>query len=319
MGKRKMIIGQNLADSYIQQLQDAIPDWKLIVGRDSSIWEQDIGEAEIIAGWRKGMEEHLPHAAGLKWIQSWSAGVNDMPLETLKEKSIALTSANGVHAYPIAETIFAMMLGLTRNIHAYVRNQQAKTWHHANLKLEIHNKTVGILGIGAIGKETAKIAKAFNMKVLGLRHSGKDADYVDEMYTPDQLNDMLPECDYVVVTLPLTKDTHKMIGKEQFSLMKNSAFFINIGRGDIVEEKDMIAALQSGEIAGAGLDVFENEPLENSSPLWDMENVIVTPHTAGSTEYYDERVIGEILIPNLKRYLDGEQPDVNRVDFDKGY
>ncbi|MBS2967887.1 D-2-hydroxyacid dehydrogenase [Metabacillus sp. KIGAM252] len=316
---RKLIIGQNLQDTYVNQIQEVIPDWKIIVGRDSAIWGKDIAGAEIIAGWRKEMTDHLAEAEDLKWIQTWSAGVNNMPLKELEKKTIALTSANGVHAYPISETIFALMLGLTRNIHSYVRNQQAKTWHHANLKLEIHHKTIGILGIGAIGKETAKIAKAFNMKVLGLRHSGKKAEFVDEMYTPDQLNEMLPECDYVVITLPLTKDTHRMIGKEQFSLMKNSAFFINIGRGDIVVEKDMIAALQSGEIAGAGLDVFENEPLENSSPLWNMENVIMTPHTAGSTEYYDERVIGEILLPNLKKYLAGEEPDVNRVDFEKGY
>ncbi|AZB41822.1 D-2-hydroxyacid dehydrogenase [Bacillus sp. FJAT-42376] len=319
MGKRKMIIGQNLADSYVQQIQEAIPDWELLVGRDESVWENDMKDAEIIAGWRKGMAGHLSSGSNVKWIQSWSAGVNDIPLDWLEERSIMLTSANGVHASPISETIFALMLGLTRNIHAYLRNQQSKTWHHAGLKLEIHNKTIGILGIGAIGKETAKIAKAFNMNVLGMRHSGKNAEFVDKMYTPDQLNDMLPECDYVVVTLPLTKDTNRMIGKEQFSLMKNSAFLINIGRGDIIVEKDMVAALQSGEIAGAGLDVFENEPLEEASPLWEMENVILTPHTAGSTEYYDERVIGDILLPNLKKYLAGEEPDVNRVDFNKGY
>ncbi|MGD7009692.1 D-2-hydroxyacid dehydrogenase [Metabacillus sp. 84] len=316
---QKLIIGQNLNDSYVKQIQEVIPDWKIIAGRDASVWERDIQGAEVIAGWRKEMANYLKDASRLRWIQSWSAGVNSMPLEELKRKSIALTSANGVHAYPISETIFALMLGLSRNIHAYVRNQQEKRWHHAGLKLEIHNKTIGILGIGAIGKETAKIAKAFNMKVLGMRYSGRPEEFVDEMYTPDKLHSLLPECDYVVVTLPLTKDTKQLFGKKQFRMMKNSAFFINIGRGDIVEEKELISALHEKEIAGAGLDVFEQEPLEENSPLWEMENVIITPHTAGSTEYYDERVIGDIFLPNLKKYIAGKEPDLNRVDFEKGY
>ncbi|MTH54990.1 D-2-hydroxyacid dehydrogenase [Bacillus mangrovi] len=315
----KMIIGQNLGESYVKRIQEVIPDWTLIVGREEDVWKDEIAGADVIAGWRKGMTQHLESARELKWIQSWSAGVNNMPLEAFGERSIILTGAAGVHAYPISETIFALMLGLTRKIHTYVRNQQGKAWHHAGLKLELHNKTIGILGVGAIGKETAKIAKAFNMNVLGLRNSGEPYEYADQMYKPEDLNRMLPQCDYVVITLPLTKDTERMIKKEQFQLMKNSAFLINIGRGAIIAEDDLVKALEQGEIAGAGLDVFEQEPLPESSPLWEMENVIVTPHTAGSTEYYDERVIEDILLPNLEKFLAGEVPEINRVDYKRGY
>jgi phosphoglycerate dehydrogenase-like enzyme len=317
---KKMVITRNIDQDYITQINAMIPDWELIVGKDKNIWQEHLKDAEIIAGWHNGIEEYClsPHSK-LKWFQSWSAGVDYLPLEEMDSRNIYLTSANGVHAYPISETIFALMLGLTRKIHTYVKNQQKKTWHHAHMGQEIHEKTIGIIGVGTIGKETAKIAKAFGMHVLGVRHSGKPEDYVDEMYSPDQLDQLLPKCDYVVVTLPLTKETNQMFGAEQFKQMKTSAFFMNIGRGEIVVEADLIQALKEGTIAGAGLDVFETEPLSPESPLWEMENVIITPHTSGSTDHYNQRVIENILIPNLKEYLSGNIPSINLVNFSKGY
>ncbi|MGG1572260.1 D-2-hydroxyacid dehydrogenase [Fictibacillus sp. NRS-1165] len=321
MTARKLLIAQNVDSSYVEKIQEVIPEWTIVTGRDKEIWQKEAPDAEVIAGWKKGMEEYTINKedSPLTWIQTWSAGVNSLPLEKLSSHNVHLTSANGVHAHPISETIFALMLGLTRKIHTYVRNQQSKTWDHSNLKLEIHGKTIGILGTGAIGKETAKIAKAFGMTVLGMRHSGKPEEYIDTMYSSSQLHDLLPQCDYVVVTLPLTKETHRLLGQKEFQLMKESAFFINIGRGDIVVEEDLVQALKSGEIAGAGLDVFETEPLGDNSPLWEMENVIITPHTAGSTQYYDQRVIEDILIPNLRHYVKGESPSINKVDYTKGY
>lgn len=318
--RRKIVITHNLEQHLLSQIKEVIPDWELIASKEKNIWQEHAKDAEIIAGWKKGLDEYcLVSGSKLKWLQSWSAGVNTLPLEKLEAHNILLTGASGVHAYPISETIFALMLGLTRKIHTYVRNQQAKTWHHANMRLEIHGKTIGIIGVGTIGKETAKIAKAFGMKVLGVRHSGEPAEFVDEMYTTDQLDALLPQCDYVVVTLPLTKETRRMFGAEQFKLMKPEAFFINIGRGEIVVEEEIVKALQEGEIAGAGLDVFEKEPLSQDSPLWEMENVIITPHTSGSTEHYNDRVVENILIPNLKSYLSGEGPSINLVDYAKGY
>lgn len=317
---KKMVITRNIDQDYITQINAMIPDWELIVGKDKNIWQKHLKDAEIIAGWHNGIEEYcLAPYSKLKWLQSWSAGVDYLPLEEMDSRNIYLTSANGVHAYPISETIFALMLGLTRKIHTYVKNQQKKTWHHAHMGLEIHEKTIGIIGVGTIGKETAKIAKAFGMHVLGVRHSGKPEDYVDEMYTPDQLDQLLPKCDYVVVTLPLTKETNQMFGAEQFKQMKTSAFFMNIGRGEIVVEADLIQSLKEGTIAGAGLDVFETEPLSPESPLWEMENVIITPHTSGSTDHYNQRVIENILIPNLKEYLSSNIPSINLVNFSKGY
>ncbi|MEH7179947.1 D-2-hydroxyacid dehydrogenase [Neobacillus vireti] len=320
MGKRKIVITQNIEQNLIDQIKEIIPDWNIITGKDKEIWQNHLSDAEIIAGWKKGIEkECLAPNSKLKWLQTWSAGVNSLPLELLESRNITVTSANGVHAYPISETIFSFMLGLTRKVHTYLRNQQARKWDHSGMKLEMHKKTVGIIGVGSIGRETAKIAKAFGMKVLGVRHSGRQQVFVDEMYTTNQLNEILPRCDYVVVTLPLTKETHRLFCSEQFDLMKPTAFFINIGRGEIVHEEALIHALREGIIAGAGLDVFEREPLSVDSPLWEMENVIITPHTSGSTEHYNQRVIENILIPNLLDYLSGKQPSVNLVDFLKGY
>ncbi|KAB2331136.1 D-2-hydroxyacid dehydrogenase [Cytobacillus depressus] len=320
MSSRKLIVTQNLDQHLIKSIQEVVPDWELIIGKDKAVWESHLKEAEIIAGWKKEIGEHaLNNDAKLRWIQSWSAGVNSMPLTELKARHIQLSSANGVHSFPISETIFALMLGLTRKIHAYVKNQQTKKWHHSGLKLELHGKTMGLFGVGAIGKETAKIAKAFGMNVLGFRRSGQPEEFVDEMYTLDQINDILPQCDYVVVTLPLTEETKYLFGKEQFNVMKPSSFFINIGRGDLVVEADLIEALSDEKIAGAGLDVFEKEPLSEVSPLWELENVIITPHTAGSTEHYDCRVIKDIFIPNLKSYLKEEKLPINLVDYEKGY
>ena len=315
MAKRKMVITKDLNQDILDHIKRVVPDWDIIAGKDQEIWRPHVNEAEVTLGYKLELDDF----SNLKWVQSSSAGINHFPIEQFQSNGIMLTSANGVHAYPISETIFAYILGLTRKIHTYVKNQQSKVWHHSNMKMEIHEKTIGIIGVGAIGKETAKIAKAFGMKVLGVRHSGKPVEYVDEMFTPDRLEELLPMCDYVVLTLPLTNETYQLFTAREFQLMKPTAFFINIGRGKLVMEEDIIAALQAGEIAGAGLDVFEKEPLSGDSPLWEMDNVIITPHTAGSTEYYDKRVVEEIFIPNLKAYLKGQHPFINLVDYSKGY
>ncbi|CAG9620656.1 D-2-hydroxyacid dehydrogenase [Sutcliffiella rhizosphaerae] len=320
MGKRLLLVTHNIGEEYLHQLNEILPEWKVVAGKEEELWTAHAKNAEVIVGWKKELQKHVLHnESKLRWIQSWSAGVNSMPLNALDEKGVLLTSANGVHAYPISETIFAMMLGLTRKIHTYVRQQQTKEWHHAHMNMEIHEKTIGIIGVGEIGQETAKIAKAFRMNVLGVRHSGVSHEYVDKMYTPRELKEVLPQCDYIVITVPLTQETNKLIGKNEFILMKDSAFLINIGRGEVIDEEALIHALNNKEIAGAGLDVFENEPLDKNSPLWTMENVIVTPHTSGSTQHYTKRVIENIFLPNLKKYINENNELINLVNYKKGY
>ncbi|WP_434967885.1 D-2-hydroxyacid dehydrogenase [Peribacillus simplex] len=302
----------------LQKIKELVPEWTVITGRSPEIWRDHIADAEVIAGWKAEMSVSIDESE-VKWIQTWSAGVNALPLENLEQKNVQITTANGVHAYPISETIFALMLALTRKVDTYIKQQQTKTWHHAHMKQEIHEKTIGIIGVGKIGKETAKIAKAFGMTVLGMRHSDISEEFVDEMFTQEHLNDLLPRCDYIVVTLPLTPETRNMFGKKEFKLMKRSAFFINIGRGNLVIQNELVQALMDKEIAGAGLDVFETEPLPENSPLWELDNVIITPHTSGNTEFHDQRLIHDIFMPNLKNYLNGKTPSTNLLDYKKGY
>lgn len=320
MNSRKILITHPLHPSLLEKVKSQFSAWQIIHASKQDEWQEHLIDSEIIVGWRNSFDmQSINQNDQLKWIQTWSAGINTLPLDQLSKKNIFITSANGVHSYPISETIFALLLGLTRNIHTYVRNQQTKKWDGTDIKLEAHKKTIGIIGVGAIGLETAKIAKAFDMHVIGVRNSLKPTDYVDKLYTSNQLAEVLPICDYVVVTLPLTDDTYHLFQKEQFQQMKKSAFFINIGRGEIVKEDDLVEALTSGEILGAGLDVFETEPLQQSSPLWDLENVIITPHTSGSTEHYSSRVIEEIFLLNAIYYLKGEPLPINLVDYHKGY
>lgn len=317
---RKMVFVTKLAATHLAKIQSAAPDWKIIQGRDPEIWLPHLHDAEIIGGWHRHIISTCLEdpTAKLRWIHNWGAGVNQLPFEKLQQRNIMVTNSSGVHAYPISETILAMMLTLTRRIHLYVRNQMVKKWDHANLSLEMHGKTVGILGVGAIGSETAKLCKAFGMRVLGLRRSGTPAANVDEMYDVNGLTALLANSDYVVNTLPLTEESYHLIGKSEFETMKPSAFYINIGRGNTTDEPALVEALQTGQIAGAGLDVFAQEPLAADSPLWEMENVVMTPHSSGSTAHYDERVI-EIFLPNLETYLSGQEPTINRVNLELQY
>ncbi|CAM3926163.1 D-2-hydroxyacid dehydrogenase [Alkalicoccus chagannorensis] len=314
-----IIVAQNIDDSWKKTLQEAAPDHRIITGRDQEHWEKEIHEAEVIAGWKPQMEALLPEDAPLQWIQTWSAGVDHLPLDRYEAKGWMVTSANGVHAYPISETIFMFLLGWTRKLGSYVRQQQLQQWHHAGLNDELHGKTMMLFGLGAVGEETARIGDAFRMNVIGVRRSGKSSPYASEVLTLQEAAERIAEADVVVNTLPLTNETMDWFDKNTFERMKADAFFVNIGRGSTVVEKDLIEALEAGTIAGAGLDVFEQEPLPEDHPFWQMEQVMMTPHTAGSTRYYHDRVLEQIFLPNLKSWLENKEPGINRVSFDAGY
>ncbi len=318
---RKLVILVKISEKYVEQLKKMAPDWEIICNESRDGYLKHLTDAEIISGWSKSIKSvFLYPGTQLRWIHSWGAGVDTIPVESLRDRGIILTNSSGVHSYPISETVIAMMLSLTRKLHMQMRYQINKEWKPEGSLLEMHGKTIGILGVGDIGIEVARLAKAFGMEVLGYRRSGKPLEGVDKMFEfgPKGLNELLRRSDYVVNTLPLTKETVKIIGKEQFEIMKPTAFYINIGRGRTTDEEALVNALCEGHIGGAGLDVFEKEPLPLESPLWELENVILTPHVSGSTEYYSRRVM-DIFIANFIDYLDGKLPEKNRVDLDKGY
>jgi len=310
----KIVFLQPLSDAQAAKVREAAPSWEVIHGKASEIEPGHLQEAEVICGWNDQVETQcLRPNTPLRWVHAWSAGVDGMPLARLHEAGIIVTHSSGVHPYPISETVFAMMLGFTRKLHTYIRNQLEKKWHHANVKAEMHGATIGIIGVGAIGTEIARLARAFHMTVLGLRRSGEPKPEIDIMYTPEGLPELLRQSDYVVNTLPLTKESLYMIGEEQFQQMKETAFYVNIGRGKTTDTAALIRALQEGWIAGAGLDVFEEEPLPPDHPLWTFDNVILSPHTSGSTLHYHDRAL-ELFLHNWRAFAAGQDPEINRVD-----
>ena len=317
---RKIAAVHSLEPQHLLNIQEAAPGWMIVEGNDPLTQKEHLAEAEIIIGWNKAVKELvLSNPSHVKWIQNMGAGVDHVPLAHLQAHGITLTNASGVHPYPISETIFAMLLSFTRHLHLSIRNQlTTQDWAHKVQMGEAHNRTIGILGVGAIGLETARVAKAFNMIVLGVRRSGKPAEWIDEMYKVDRLQEVLERSDYIVNCLPATKETEHIIGREQFAAMKPTAFYINIGRGKTTDTAALVEALVQQRIAGAGLDVFEQEPLPAEHPLWGMDNVILTPHTAGNTTEYDDRAV-DIFVENLKAYIQNGKPAVNVVDFENQY
>lgn len=315
----KIVCLRPISPNHLEKIYSVIPSgWEVIHG-DKAQWFLHLNDAEILVGWNGAAAEQclIPNAK-LRWVQNWGAGVDGMPLAEMSAQGIVLTNASGVHAFPISETILAMMLAFSRKLHLSIRHQIRNAWKSTGELDEIHGKTMGVIGVGAIGEETARLGKAFGMKVLGVRRSGEPSPYVDRMFDNHGLDEVLQLSDYVIVTLPLTPETHHLFGSREFALMKSSAYFINIGRGGTTETGALLDALREGQIAGAGLDVFEQEPLPETSPLWEMDNVIITPHNSGSTVNYDDRAM-EIFLTNLKAYFHSGQPSRNLVNFEKQY
>lgn len=317
---RTIVCLHHLTTEQEAQIREAAPEFRLILGKAKKIDPAIIQEAEILIGWSRGLEAAALHEdSKLRWIQSWSAGIDKMPLEQLANRNIVLTDASGVHAVPITEMIFGLLLAHTRYIHPSTQHQQQRQWSPPASELgEIHGKTMLIVGVGEIGSETARIASAFGMRVLGVRRSGKSVPHVDHMYTMDGLYDALAQADVIVNILPYTEETHHLFDERAFQVAKRGSSFINVGRGSTVKTDALIQALEQGTLAYAGLDVFEEEPLPAEHPLWSMDNVLITPHIAGSTDRYSERVL-PIFLENLQDYIKGQQPGRNRVDYSKKY
>ncbi|PCL91008.1 D-2-hydroxyacid dehydrogenase [Paenibacillus lautus] len=302
-----------------QKIKEIAPDYDLLVTKAKELTGSIVRNAEIMIGWSRSMQDEVLSAdSKLKWIQAWSAGVDKMPLRELEGKGIQLTNASGVHSVPITEHIFAMILAFNRNLHLAIRQQSNNKWDTSGTFTELAGKTIVIVGVGQIGSHTARVAQAFGMRTVGVRNSGKSDPNVESMYKVDQLDEALAQGDYIVNILPLTDETRGLFNTARFSAMKDSAFFVNVGRGQTVVTADMVQALQSGALAGAGLDVFEEEPLPADHPLWNLDNVIMTPHMAGDTDRYGERAV-DIFLENLKHYVNGEPLSRNVIDYSKSY
>jgi len=283
-------------------------------------------EAEVLCA--EKMPDNIRELAPkLRWLQYPGAGVDGLwPTGLLRpESDVIITTAAGIHAAIISEYVFGSMLMFNRNWPEMVRLQNRHVWPRNpgwyNLAgRELMDQTLGIIGLGSIGRRTAQLGRAFGMQVLATRRSasGEEQDPdVDRLYPLEQLHELLRQSDYVVLAVPLTPETTRLIGEPELQVMRSHAYLVNIGRGHVVDEVALIRALKEGWIAGAGLDVTEEEPLPPDSPLYDMPNVILTPHISGVTVHYDRRLTA-LFADNLRRYRAG-QPLKNQYDPGRGY
>ena len=276
-------------------------------------------QAQVMYGWIHQFPKNLlERTSCLKWVQVMSAGVDRLPDAILKS-SIRIVTTSGLHGAPMGEVVLEMMLMFAKDAPACLQMKQAREWRRYKPKL-LRGQTVGILGLGNIGREVARLCGAFGMKAIGLRRSaGPERPFpeVDRVYPREELHQFLAESDFVVLALPLTKETRGLVGEPELRSMKPSAFLINVARGAVVDEGALIRALEDKRIAGAGLDVFIQEPLPPDSRFYELPNVIFSPHISGEMPDYESRAT-EIFCENLRRYIAGE-PFLHEVDKVKGY
>lgn len=273
-----------------------------------------LADAEIMFGPNSIANAYLDGAPMLKWFQVINAGVDRMAELGQLQRGFTVTTASGLAAVPIAEWVMGAMLMLCKGMNRHFVNQQKHTWD-SHFGPELRGKTIGIVGMGAIGRETAKRARAFEMRVIATRRTvtaGATDPDCDLLLPYGELDTLLAESDYVVLCVPLTAETTGMIGADQFAKMKPTASIVNIARGQVIDQAAMIRALREGTIAAAALDVTDPEPLPPENELWDIENVLITPHISGAVEGYGTKA-SQIFIRNLERYLRGEELE-NVVD-----
>lgn len=329
----KVVVAMDFSDDIMEQLRAVSP--RLHIERHfpkvpDSAW----ADAEIIYTVRDLPEPE--HAPRLRWIQTHTSGINhllDRPI--MQAEDVDVTTTSGIHAVPIAEYCIGMMLAFALRLPLFQRYQAKAEWPEGGsiYTQTLRGQTLGIVGYGSIGRELARIADHMGMIVVATKRDLMQLSVGDEyveaglgdetgdiptrLYPPEALASMVKVCDFVVLTLPLTPATHHIVNEDIFNAMKKTAVIINISRGGVIDEAALISALAAEKIAGAGLDVFETEPLPPTSPLWEMENVIITPHISGNNIHNHERAAA-LFAENLQRYLEN-RPLLNRYDRTRGY
>ncbi|MCY4575572.1 MAG: D-2-hydroxyacid dehydrogenase [Chloroflexi bacterium] len=328
-----MLVGWAMADELLDRI--AAADWRVrLLNREiaplaapTELWPPFpepllplVGEAEVLLTLRlpPGLPESMPK---LRWIHSQAAGIDYVDRAPgLLDAGVVITSSSGVHARPLSETVMGAIIALAKGFPQAVRRQGRREWLRYTPE-DVTGKVVTIIGAGNIGTAIASWCGWMMMRTVGVRRTAPagwvDTEPFERVFGQGELIEALSASDYVVLCAPRTPETVGMIGVKEFAAMKAGARFINVARGDLVDETALIAALESGHLGGAYLDVFATEPLPDDSPLWDMENVLITGHSGAGSVDRDEQVV-EIFVENLGRYLGG-RPLVNVYDHRRGY
>ncbi|RCW43822.1 D-2-hydroxyacid dehydrogenase [Halanaerobium sp. MA284_MarDTE_T2] len=312
----------DLNEKYIKKIKQELPDAEVVIAEEKDKQLQEIVDTDIMVCVGSFSEkEVIEKAEKLKWIQSWSAGLDGLLSDSIKpllqEKDIVLTNMSGIHVDSLGEQVVGYLIAFSRRFKDFFKQQQEHIWD--KLKVDIlRDKKLLIVGTGAVGTAIAVRAAAFGMEIIGIK---RDPSIVpegfDKVYSADKLEKRLVEADFTVAAVPLTEETRDMFNQRLFALMKDSAYFINIARGEVVVEEDLIQALKDGVIAGAALDVYREEPLPEDSPLYDKENLILTPHVGGLFPDYNKRAV-EVFTSNIDRFVNDREL-INIINYQLGY
>ncbi len=290
----------------------ARPELQLLTAHGEDEVRQRLPEAEVLFAWEFPMHL-LPLAERLRWFQVMGAGLERLAGADVPD-GIVVTNMKGIFGTAMAEYALAYMLAHTQSIHRILRQQEEQRWEQFEPAL-LSGKTAGVIGLGSIGREIARRCAAFGMRVIGVNRSGAPVAEVDQTYPASEIEAFLPECDFLISVVPQTSESTGLLNAERLALMKPTCFYVNIGRGNVVDLDALQSALESGRLAGAALDVFPTEPLPVDHPIWTTPNVTVTPHISGVNR--PEDVTG-VFLDNLRRYEAGE-PLINVVDLTRGY
>ena len=275
----------------------------------SVVADEDIPDVDAVVTFahRDAFVEHT------EWIHSIQAGYDRFPLDKLRENDVTLTNSSGIHGESVGESVVGLMLSLARRLHTYVEAQQDNEWDRARWDepFTLFDEQVCVVGLGTLGQGVAQRAAGLDMDVTGVRRKPTRVPHVPHVYTPNDLHDAIEDARFAVLTVPLTESTEGMIGPEELETMADDAYLVNVARGPVVQQDALVEALEEGDIAGAALDVFEEEPLPADSPLWDMDDVLITPHVAAMKRgYYED--IARLVRENLRLFDAGEGP-VNHI------
>jgi D-2-hydroxyacid dehydrogenase (NADP+) len=319
----KALIGANVMglENAIPDLEKAYPKVEFASCARREDTADAIADADVYMGWLN--QDIFRAAKKLKWIQSPSSGTDYyLAIPELVQSDVLLTSASGTHGACLAESALGMIFAFTRGIRDAIVSQQQHSWAIRQIRpklVELTGSTLGIIGLGKVGRALAERAQAFGMRIVAVDLYPVDKpDYVEQLWGLESLGDLLREADYVVVTVPRTPQTRGMIGAEQLSVMKPGAILVGISRGGIIDQEALVQALREKRLVAAALDVCDPEPLPEDSELWDLENLLITPHVAGGTQFEAQHVL-EIFRENLERFLEGDLPLRNQVDKARGF
>lgn len=294
------------ASTLVDALADVEPEIR-VVGNDL----RELTECDAVVTF-----DHTPGFldAGLGWVHTTSAGVDAFPIDEYTANDVVLTNSTGVHGTSVGETTIGLMLMLARRLHSFVQNQLERSWIRPEWDeaFTLDGESACIIGLGTVGRGIASRAAALGMTLTGVRRQSDPVPEITDLYQPSGLHTAIADARYVILAVPLTDETTHMIGDTEFAAMRDDAYLVNVARGAVVDEPHLIAALQNNEIAGAALDVFTEEPLPTESPLWEFDNVIISPHAAvADREFYQD--IAALVRQNLEQFAADAEPSVNRV------